>query len=282
LENGETVEATTEHPFYVVGQGWKNAEVLTPGHMLTLRNGKNIKLVNVTYQAQKVIVYNLTVAEAHTFYIGRDGLLVHNGKKKKSKVCEEKCIRLLIGDGKPSDIDKSAVIETLRKVGGEKTINALYKALSQKILLNWANRELAIYTIGDLACNDERVIELLLTLRKEDENASVQMAAIGALGNIQIYLTENGNKMPVSLQTKIISHLRKLLVGETKHFNGGIRLEAASTLRNFKCEKSIAILKQVLVDEDEDVRREAQEELFYIEHGYTMPYPRLKRKHRGY
>jgi hypothetical protein len=90
LENGETVEATTEHPFYVVGQGWKNAEVLTPGHMLTLRNGKNIKLVNVTYQAQKVIVYNLTVAEAHTFYIGRDGLLVHNGKKKKSKVCEER------------------------------------------------------------------------------------------------------------------------------------------------------------------------------------------------
>jgi RHS repeat-associated protein len=77
LENGETIEATEEHPFSVVGKGWVAAEALTQGDVLVTKDG-NIKISSVEREQRTVVVYNLTVENAHTFYIGQDGVLVHN------------------------------------------------------------------------------------------------------------------------------------------------------------------------------------------------------------
>jgi RHS repeat-associated protein len=77
LENGETIEATEEHPFSVVGKGWVAAEALTQGDVLVTKDG-NIKISSVEREQRTVVVYNLTVENAHTFYIGFDGVLVHN------------------------------------------------------------------------------------------------------------------------------------------------------------------------------------------------------------
>jgi hypothetical protein len=77
LENGETIEATEEHPFFVVEKGWVAAEELTQGDVLVTKDG-NVGISSVEREQRTVVVYNLTVENAHTFYIGRDGVLVHN------------------------------------------------------------------------------------------------------------------------------------------------------------------------------------------------------------
>jgi RHS repeat-associated protein len=77
LENGEIIEATEEHPFYVEDEGWKNAEELTVGSVLSLKKG-NSKVISIAYDTRTVTVYNLTVADSHTYYIGNQGVLARN------------------------------------------------------------------------------------------------------------------------------------------------------------------------------------------------------------
>ncbi|WP_051795109.1 polymorphic toxin-type HINT domain-containing protein [Kibdelosporangium aridum] len=81
-----TVTATDEHPFWVASENrWVNAEDLKPGHQLkTADHGlASVTLINVRTQVQ--LVYNLTVADIHTYYVGVPGntaanvdVLVHN------------------------------------------------------------------------------------------------------------------------------------------------------------------------------------------------------------
>jgi len=77
LENGEIIEATKEHPFSVVDKGWVAAENLTQGDVLVTKDG-NVEISSVVREQRTVVVYNLTVENARTFYISRDGVLVHN------------------------------------------------------------------------------------------------------------------------------------------------------------------------------------------------------------
>jgi len=94
LENGETIEVTGEHPFYVVEKNWVEADALSKGNVLVLKDG-NIEISSVEREQRTVIVYNLTVANAHTYYVSSDGVLVHNIRKPPNppgdpKECELK------------------------------------------------------------------------------------------------------------------------------------------------------------------------------------------------
>jgi len=86
LENGETIEVTGEHPFYIVDEGWVAAEDLTQSSVLTLKDG-NVKIFSVEREQRTVTVYNLVVANAHTYYIGEKGILVHNVRLLTSDTC---------------------------------------------------------------------------------------------------------------------------------------------------------------------------------------------------
>ena len=77
LENGETIEATGEHPFYVVDKGWVEADDISQNDALFTKDG-NIEIFSVEREQRRVFVYNLTVENAHTLYIAQDGVLVHN------------------------------------------------------------------------------------------------------------------------------------------------------------------------------------------------------------
>lgn len=91
----ETITTTPEHPFYVTvkaGNGlrprplghedlnehWVGAGHLVTGDKLKLADGREGSVVNVTTQAKSQEMFNLTVAEAHTFFVGMNGWLVHN------------------------------------------------------------------------------------------------------------------------------------------------------------------------------------------------------------
>ena len=80
--NGETIETTTEHPFWVEGQGWTKAKFLETGNQLRDKNGNAITIENVDIvplpENQYTLVYNFEVADFHTYYVADSYVLVHN------------------------------------------------------------------------------------------------------------------------------------------------------------------------------------------------------------
>jgi len=78
LESGESIETTAEHPFYIQGKGWNAANTLKVGDALQLHNGTVLVVKTVDTSVRVERVYNLTVANTHNYFVGRDGVLVHN------------------------------------------------------------------------------------------------------------------------------------------------------------------------------------------------------------
>ena len=80
--NGEEIQTTPVHPFWVVDQ-WVAAKDLETGDVLTLADGTTATITK-TYGEQldePVIVYNFEVSEFHTYYVTDTGVLVHNDSK---------------------------------------------------------------------------------------------------------------------------------------------------------------------------------------------------------
>ena len=76
LDNGETILSTPEHPFYINSE-WLNADKLTVGNWLTTTDGFELveDIMRVKSHNQ---VFNLTVANNHTYYVSEEDILVHN------------------------------------------------------------------------------------------------------------------------------------------------------------------------------------------------------------
>ena len=85
----ETLETTAEHPFYVVDsapwlatgetQGrWVNAGELEVGDAIRQADGTTGMVQAVVVVQRRQPMYNLTVADAHTFFVGDGAWLVHN------------------------------------------------------------------------------------------------------------------------------------------------------------------------------------------------------------
>ena len=83
LESGESIETTAEHPFYIQGKGWNAANTLKVGDALQLYNGTVVVVKTVDTSVRVERVYNLTVANTHNYFVGSDGVLVHNCKRSK-------------------------------------------------------------------------------------------------------------------------------------------------------------------------------------------------------
>ena len=83
LNNGETIQATEGHPFKTT-DGWRDAIMLKKGGKLLLKGSdgedldKTSIITNVRTEQKVLPVFNLEVANAHTFFVGTDGELVHN------------------------------------------------------------------------------------------------------------------------------------------------------------------------------------------------------------
>jgi hypothetical protein len=76
--DGEWIETTPEHPFYVEGKGWTFAKDLKSGDQIRQADGTS-ESVWLKWEIQKYQeMYNLTVDEAHTYFVGEGQWLVHN------------------------------------------------------------------------------------------------------------------------------------------------------------------------------------------------------------
>ena len=94
----ETLTCTPEHPLFVSGQGWVEAGSLGIGSLIVSRAGPALTVQSVTWQretagnvtagnaggstedAKPYTVYNLTVEDDHTYFVGSlgGGTWVHN------------------------------------------------------------------------------------------------------------------------------------------------------------------------------------------------------------
>ena len=91
---GETLTCTPEHPLFVQGQGWVEAGSVGIGTSIVSRAGPALRVTGLTWQKNKTeelaagtgssfggyTVYNLTVEDDHTFFVGTagGGTWVHN------------------------------------------------------------------------------------------------------------------------------------------------------------------------------------------------------------
>jgi hypothetical protein len=78
--DGETVVTTPNHPFYTDAGEWVNAGELQAGDRIRRADGSDGTVEAVTFVYAPQPMYNLTVATAHTYFIGDGEWLVHNCK----------------------------------------------------------------------------------------------------------------------------------------------------------------------------------------------------------
>lgn len=87
--DGETIYTTPEHPFYTDEGEWKNAEDIYAGEKIRSSDGSygTVTSTHVVRDANQPM-YNLTVDEAHTFFVGEGEWLVHNRCQQPTIVYE--------------------------------------------------------------------------------------------------------------------------------------------------------------------------------------------------
>ncbi len=67
---GQEIHTTAEHPFHVVGKGWTPASLLAAGELLRSHEGRAIAVEFVTDTGQEATVYNMRIADYHTYFVG--------------------------------------------------------------------------------------------------------------------------------------------------------------------------------------------------------------------
>lgn len=78
FSNGERIETTLEHPFFVDGQGFTSAGKLPLGTGVVRNAGEDAVLIATEIRNRPVKVYNFEVEDTHTYFVGRSSLWVHN------------------------------------------------------------------------------------------------------------------------------------------------------------------------------------------------------------
>jgi RHS repeat-associated protein len=111
--NGEQIETTPEHPFYVEGRGFVAAGQLAIGTAIVTRAGPAVKLTQVERKAGAKKVYNFEVEDLHTYFVGKadGGLWVHNRCDPFHHIFPQSMRRYFEGvfDGLEMDIDDFTV-----------------------------------------------------------------------------------------------------------------------------------------------------------------------------
>ncbi|QDF03898.1 hypothetical protein BHS04_11890 [Myxococcus xanthus] len=74
----EALGVTEEHPFWVEGRGWTQAQHLATGDAVATVTGTPARVVSLVLTPSLKTVYNLEVEQAHTYFVGGMSVWVHN------------------------------------------------------------------------------------------------------------------------------------------------------------------------------------------------------------
>jgi len=84
LSDGGAITVTADHPFWIdaganlSGPGWLPAGRLEAGDRLRTADGRDAIVTGLRRNMGQAVVYTLTVARDHTYFVGTDQVLVHN------------------------------------------------------------------------------------------------------------------------------------------------------------------------------------------------------------
>ena len=86
--DSDEIVSTPRHPFYVPQNGWTSAVDLRAGDILVLSNGEYVTVEQVQHEILEapVKVYNFEVQDFHTYYVGKNAVLVHNKCSNSKKL----------------------------------------------------------------------------------------------------------------------------------------------------------------------------------------------------
>lgn len=74
----QKIQATDDHPFYVVNKGWIKTLELSEGDLIETDGHGSMKVLSVVNENRTDLTYNFTVADFHTYYVTKKNVLVHN------------------------------------------------------------------------------------------------------------------------------------------------------------------------------------------------------------
>ena len=120
---GAIITCTPEHPFWVAGEGWVEAEALEPGSKLVTKEGGIVRVESINRREGTFKVYNLEVEHLHTYFVSKLGVLVHND-------CNEDALKAFdeLGGGEFYSVKGGSKIQgTLDETPFMQQPNSLYK-----------------------------------------------------------------------------------------------------------------------------------------------------------
>lgn len=74
----QVISTTAEHPFWVEKRRWIKAGNILPKDRLVALGGDNYTVIAIAATGNYTTVYNFEVADFHTYFVGEDGVWVHN------------------------------------------------------------------------------------------------------------------------------------------------------------------------------------------------------------
>lgn len=83
-EQEEIIHATVGHPFWIVGEGWRMAKNLEAGDLVSTVNGP--RPIAQVIESPDRKAHNLVVEGAANYYVGENGVLVHDNTPRKPAV----------------------------------------------------------------------------------------------------------------------------------------------------------------------------------------------------
>jgi len=79
MSGGKIIETTWNHPFMIKGRGWTLAKDLQIGDESILQDGRLTQIQSIQQiHVPPTKVYNIEVEDFHTYFVGEDGVWVHN------------------------------------------------------------------------------------------------------------------------------------------------------------------------------------------------------------
>ncbi len=108
LRDGEKIEATPEHPFWVDGKGFVEAKLLRAGDRLSTKDRATGVVAWTSIRRGAFLVYNFRVSTNHTYYVAKRGWLVHNANY-----------------GPPGILEKPSDVYSLKQHGGDAHFEAI-------------------------------------------------------------------------------------------------------------------------------------------------------------
>jgi hypothetical protein len=105
---GQVIRTTDTHPFFVRGKGWTPAGELRPRDLLSTDKGDWVEVDAVRPTGESEPVYNLRVADFHTYFVGRKewqfAVWVHNSCGGEPEFFANRPFHLFIRDNITSTI----------------------------------------------------------------------------------------------------------------------------------------------------------------------------------